>query len=147
MQPRLRGKRGARHGLRVRRLRGTGTRLREVLQYGWSVQIVRFPDKPENQDLDGQTLAALGAASVQDGAASAGFHAHAETMGALATGNGRLVGTFHGRSTKRTKVRRDLPGRVPDRAFRKRVSTKHFCNRCKKQLVDGALTGETPGDL
>ena len=50
------------------------------------------------------------AAGVQDGAASAGFHAHAKAMGALAAGDGRLVGTFHGRSTKRTKVRRDLPG-------------------------------------
>ena len=114
MQPRLRGKRGARHGLRVRRLRGTRTRLREVLQYGWSVQIVRLPEKPENPNLDSQTLAALGAAGVQDGAASAGFHAHAKAMGALAAGDGRLVGTFHGRSTKRTKVRRDLPGGFQD---------------------------------
>ncbi|KAJ8136197.1 hypothetical protein OY671_010590, partial [Metschnikowia pulcherrima] len=52
----------------------------------------------KKRDLDSQTLAALGAASVQDGAASAGLHAHAETMGALAAGNGRLV------------VRRDSPG-------------------------------------
>ena len=80
------------------------------MQYGRSVQIVRFPEKPEIPDLDGQTLAALGATGAQDGAASAGFHAHAKAMGALAAGNGRLVGTFHGRSTKRTKVRRDLPG-------------------------------------
>ncbi|CAN6484314.1 unnamed protein product [Victoria cruziana] len=41
-------------------------------------------------DLDGQTLAALGAARGDDGAAAAGLHAHQETMGAGATGLGSL---------------------------------------------------------
>ena len=44
---------------------------------------------------DGQTLAALGAACVQHGTATTGLHADAEAVGALATGNGRLIGTFH----------------------------------------------------
>ena len=44
---------------------------------------------------DSQALAALGAACVQHGTATAGLHADTETVGALATGNGRLIGTFH----------------------------------------------------
>jgi len=44
---------------------------------------------------DGQALAALGAASVDHGATTTGFHAHTETMGTFAASNGRLVGTFH----------------------------------------------------
>ena len=45
--------------------------------------------------LDSQALAALGAASIQHGAATAGSHANTETMGALAADDGRLVSTFH----------------------------------------------------
>lgn len=45
--------------------------------------------------LDGQALTALGAACVQHGTATAGLHADTETVGALATGNGRLIGTLH----------------------------------------------------
>jgi hypothetical protein len=45
--------------------------------------------------LDGETLTALRAASVDDLAAAGGLHAHAEAMGALATGDGRLISTFH----------------------------------------------------
>jgi hypothetical protein len=37
--------------------------------------------------LDCQLLAALGAASVDNGTAAAGFHAHAKTVGTLAAGN------------------------------------------------------------
>ena len=45
--------------------------------------------------LDGEALAALRATCVDDLAATGGLHANAEAMGALATGNGRLVSTFH----------------------------------------------------
>ena len=45
--------------------------------------------------LDSQTLATLGATSVDDGTARTGSHANAETVGTLAAGNGRLIGTFH----------------------------------------------------
>ena len=40
-------------------------------------------------------MTALGAACVDYGATTTGFHAHTKTMGALAAGNGRLIGTFH----------------------------------------------------
>lgn len=46
--------------------------------------------------LDSQTLAALGAASVQNQTATTGSHACAEAVRALATNDGRLVSTFHG---------------------------------------------------
>ena len=46
--------------------------------------------------LDSQALAALGAACVQDLAATTGSHACAEAVRALATDDGRLVSTFHG---------------------------------------------------
>jgi hypothetical protein len=45
--------------------------------------------------LDGEALAALRAACVDDLAATSGLHTDAEAVGALATGNGRLVSTFH----------------------------------------------------
>jgi hypothetical protein len=45
--------------------------------------------------LDSQALAALGATSVQHGAATAGSHTDTETVGALAADDGRLVSTFH----------------------------------------------------
>lgn len=45
--------------------------------------------------LYGQLLAALGAASGDDGAATAGLHADQEAVSAFATGIGRLVSTFH----------------------------------------------------
>ena len=46
--------------------------------------------------LDGQALAALGAACVDHGAAAAGLHADEETVGARAADFGRLVSAFHG---------------------------------------------------
>ena len=45
--------------------------------------------------LDSQTLAALGAACVDHGAATASLHADQETMGTCATDFGRLVSAFH----------------------------------------------------
>jgi hypothetical protein len=48
-----------------------------------------------SDDSDSQTLAALGATRVQDGTARTGSHARTETVSALATDDGRLVGTFH----------------------------------------------------
>src|SRR6476661_8453132 len=45
---------------------------------------------------DGQALAALGAASVDDGTAAAGLHADQEAVGAGAAHFGGLVGAFHG---------------------------------------------------
>jgi hypothetical protein len=47
---------------------------------------------------DSQTLAALGAASVDHGAATTGFHANQKAMGTGASGLGGLVGALHGRS-------------------------------------------------
>jgi len=46
-------------------------------------------------DLDGEALATLRTACVDHFAATSGLHAHAETVGTLATGNGRLESTFH----------------------------------------------------
>ena len=46
-------------------------------------------------DSDGEALAAFGAACVQHGTTRTGGHACAETMGALAADDGRLVSTFH----------------------------------------------------
>jgi hypothetical protein len=40
-------------------------------------------------------MTALGAARIDDCAAAASLHANEETVCTLATGNGRLVGTFH----------------------------------------------------
>src|SRR6201995_1478984 len=45
--------------------------------------------------LDREALAALRATCVDDLAAASGLHANAKAVGALATGNGRLVSTFH----------------------------------------------------
>jgi hypothetical protein len=45
--------------------------------------------------LDSQALAALGAARIQDIAATTGRHASAKAVGAFATHYGRLISTFH----------------------------------------------------
>ncbi len=45
--------------------------------------------------LDCQTLAAFGAASVDDGAAATGLHANQKTMGTGAASLGRLISAFH----------------------------------------------------
>ncbi len=52
-------------------------------------------ERSKTLPLDGQTLAAFGAACVDDGTATTGFHAHEETVGAGAAGLGGLVSTFH----------------------------------------------------
>jgi hypothetical protein len=44
---------------------------------------------------NGQTFAPFGAASIDHGAATAGFHAHQKPMGAGAAGFGGLVSAFH----------------------------------------------------
>src|SRR5438552_3715122 len=51
---------------------------------------------PQPGASDGQALAALGAAGVDDGAAPAGLHTNEKTMGAGAANFGGLVGAFHG---------------------------------------------------
>jgi hypothetical protein len=48
---------------------------------------------------DSQALAAFGAACVDHGAAAFGFHAHEKAMRASAAGFGRLISTFHDRSS------------------------------------------------
>src|SRR6478752_7256631 len=53
------------------------------------------PRRPGGRS-DGQALAALGAASVDDGAAATGLHADQEAVGAGAAHFGGLVGAFHG---------------------------------------------------
>ena len=44
---------------------------------------------------DGKTLAALGAAGLDDRTATAGLHAHQKAMRALTAGLRRLISTFH----------------------------------------------------
>jgi hypothetical protein len=46
-------------------------------------------------NLDGQTMTALGTARGQNGTATTSARANEETMSALATNDGRLIGTFH----------------------------------------------------
>jgi hypothetical protein len=46
--------------------------------------------------LDSQTLAAFGAASVDDSTTAAGFHANQKTVGSCAARFRRLVSAFHG---------------------------------------------------
>jgi hypothetical protein len=45
--------------------------------------------------LDGQALAAFGAACIDHSAATFGFHTHEKAMGAGAAGFGGLISTFH----------------------------------------------------
>ena len=50
---------------------------------------------PQSGFLDSQALAALGAACIDHGAATAGLHANQETVGTGAADFGRLVSAFH----------------------------------------------------
>ena len=54
-----------------------------------------IPGTTQRLELDSQTLAALGAAGIDDSAATACLHAHQEAVGTGATDFGRLVSTFH----------------------------------------------------
>lgn len=49
------------------------------------------------RSLNSQTLAAFGAACVDHGAATFGFHTHEKAVRASAAGFGRLISTFHDR--------------------------------------------------
>lgn len=62
-----------------------------------TAKLVTRPEAPNTQPvvLDGQTLTALGTASVDYSAATTGFHTDEKAMCAFTAGNGRLVGTFH----------------------------------------------------
>jgi hypothetical protein len=53
------------------------------------------PGTPQSLELDSQTLAAFGAARIDNGAATTGFHADQKAMGTGATDFGRLVSAFH----------------------------------------------------
>jgi hypothetical protein len=58
-------------------------------------------------NLDSQTMAALGTTGGQDSTTTASTRANEETVGTLATDDGRLIGTFHiGDSPEFNKVRR-----------------------------------------
>ncbi len=59
------------------------------------------PAMPACVTLDGEALAAARTACIDDSAASTRLHADTEAVGALAAGNGRLEGAFHGRNLKR----------------------------------------------
>jgi hypothetical protein len=71
--------------------------IRAVLsQAGVMPTKVKLADKLADViELNSQTLTALGATSIDDCAATAGFHTHAKAVSTLTAGNGRLVGTFH----------------------------------------------------
>ena len=51
--------------------------------------------------LDGQAFAAFGAAGIEHGAATTGFHANQKAMGTGAVDFGRLIGAFHGKILSR----------------------------------------------
>jgi hypothetical protein len=58
---------------------------------------------------DGQTLAALGAARVDDGAAATGLHANQKTVGTGAAGLGGLVSAFHDDFSGEPAIIADIP--------------------------------------
>jgi hypothetical protein len=65
-----------------------------ALAFGDAVQTKQLRNAPM-LSLDGQTLAALGAASIDHGTAAASFHANQEAVSAGAADLGRLVSAFH----------------------------------------------------
>lgn len=79
---------------RTAQSRGAGKRRARVQQRDCRALAETWFREPRSV-LDGQALAALGAARIDDGAATTGFHANAKAVGALAASDGRLVGTFH----------------------------------------------------
>lgn len=53
------------------------------------------PAMRPGQELGRQTFAALAAAAIDDGAPAGGGHAHQKTMGAFASCDAGLIGSFH----------------------------------------------------
>src|SRR5688500_5848704 len=68
---------------------------REVKRWRRGRRSTRSP-RGMGEALDGDALAALGAARVDHGAASGGLHAHAKAVRLLAVSRRRLEGAFHG---------------------------------------------------
>ena len=83
---------------------GDGTASQNSLKLASRFQSLQFEAVPELQvscalsgqpELNGQTLAALGATSVDHSTAAAGFHANQKTVSAGAFDLGGLVSAFH----------------------------------------------------
>ena len=69
-----------------------------ALQYGGELIAGKHAWPPfaiESEDLDGETLAALGAARSDHSAPTLGLHADQEAVGAFTAHDGRLVSAFH----------------------------------------------------
>ena len=81
---------------------------------------------PSPVALDGQALAALGAACVDDSAAATGLHAHQKAMGTGAARLGGLVSTFHLGSLRgfSSAALKRSPGQITLNTFRE---TKDYC--------------------
>lgn len=100
-----------------------------------------MPELPE--DSDRQTLAALGAAGVDDSTATAGLHANEEAVRTSAADFRSLVGTFHDRSGPRGLLMRCCRAVVDAVAFVRLFV--HYRARCSC-LVFGKpmITPKTP---
>src|SRR3569832_2279875 len=70
--------------------------------------------------LDGQALAALGAASVDDGAAATSLHANEKAVGAGAAHFGGLVGTLHDRYSGKPAIILENQGLRQEKPLRPR---------------------------
>jgi hypothetical protein len=68
-----------------------------LLQTSHGASVARLS---HHQNLNGQALAAFGATSIDDSAATASFHAYQKAMGTGATSFRRLVSAFHNFSKK-----------------------------------------------
>jgi len=85
---------------------------------------------------DGQALAALGAACVDNGAAATGLHADLKAVGACAAHFGGLVGAFHGWLSGKPTIIAEIAGGGKLGAVKRSVATAHHAEIV---FVDKAL--------
>ena len=74
------------------------------MRLAWARKRQRCAGVAAYDRLNGQTLAALGAASFDDGLTATGLHANTKAVSALATGDGRLKSAFHDGSGKKKRA-------------------------------------------
>jgi hypothetical protein len=75
---------------------GNNTTRKDSIKLRFGEKVREQWRKAEWCGLDGQTLAAFGAAGVDDSAAATGFHTDQKAVGTRAAGLGGLVSAFHG---------------------------------------------------
>ena len=80
-----------------------------------------------NRQLDGQTLAAFGAACIDHGAATTGLHSNEKAMGTGAADFGGLVSAFHSNLFSKPQTQSGQPAIIANFLNRGKALQRKWC--------------------